>query len=129
MLLLANAIIFAVATVVIYILGLANVTKFNKWLIYFYTLLFCVLSVVIYIRVIYKYVSVILVSAFGWILCGMVYVSLPHIHNIALIFVVAAYQLIVTFISILVNLHLAKRTDKFRAIKKRFIKSKENEKV
>ncbi len=127
MLLLSNAILFAVATVIIYILGIFGVTTFNKWLVYFYVSPLCVLSVVIYVRVLCKYVSILGVSAIGWLLCGMFFLSFSNVRSIALIFVLgAAYQFIATLISILVNLHLSNLVStKFNEIKKKIRKKRE----
>lgn len=119
MLVLANVILFAVGSVAIYVLGLLNVSAFNKWLIYFYLLPLSFLSVNIYIRVLYKYVDIITLSFMGWLICGAVYVSLRNVHNMALIFVVgAAYQLIVIGIAVLINIHLPNKFTKFLRLDK-----------
>ena len=108
MLALANAIMFALATIAIYVLGIIDLTIFNKWLIYLYLTPLSVLSILIYIRIIYKYVSLLLTSLFGWLICVCVYVSLPQVVNISLIFVLgAAYQFMAIFIIIIVNLKLS----------------------
>lgn len=108
MLALSNAIMFVLGTIAIYVLGLINLTAFNKWLIYLYLTPLSVLSILIYVRVLYKHVSLLCVSLFGWLICVCVYVSLPHVLNISLIFILgAAYQFMAIFITILANLKLS----------------------
>ena len=105
MLFLANAIMFAVASLVIYILGIVNVTSFNKWLIYLYFTPLSALSITIYVRVLYKFVDLASVSAIGWLICLSLYLSLITVKNIELIFILgAAYQFVVLCIAILVNI-------------------------
>lgn len=105
MLALANAILFAVASLVIYILGIVNVEGFNKWLIYLYFTPLCFLSIVIYIRVIYKLVEPFSISALGWMVFLSIYLSLMYVENIELIFILgAAYQFVVICIAILINI-------------------------
>lgn len=105
MLILANAIMFAVASLVIYILGIVNVTSFNKWLIYLYFTPLCFLSIAIYVKVLYKFAEIISISAIGWLVCLSVYLSLLPVKNIELIFILgAAYQFVVLCIAILINI-------------------------
>ncbi len=105
MLLLANVILFCAASIAIYVMGICNVTGFNKWLLYFYTAPLVCISVVIYIRVLYKFLDPISLSLMGWLLCGCIYVSLINVHNISLIFVLGAgFQLLVICLAILLNL-------------------------
>ena len=105
MLLLANVILFCAASIAIYVMGICNVTGFNKWLLYFYTAPLVCISVVIYIRVLYKFLDPISLSLMGWLLCGCIYVSLINVHNISLIFVLGAgFQLLVIYLAILLNL-------------------------
>ncbi len=107
MLLLANAILFAVASVVIYVLGVAQVQSFNKWLMYLYITPLCMLSAFIFIRVMYKQIDIISLSLMGWLICTSVYVSFINVESIELIFVVgAAYQFIIIWVAVLVNLKL-----------------------
>lgn len=115
---LANAILFAVACITVYVLGLANIDIeiFNKWYVFLYITPLCILSVLIYIRVLYKHVSIFLISLFGWLICLSLYLSLIHIQNISLIFIVGlAYQLIVLFIAVLVNIKISTKMQKFFA--------------
>ncbi len=108
MLALANAIMLTLCTIAIYVLGLLDINVFNKWMIYLYLTPLTILSILIYIRILYNYVSLILVSLFGWLICVCVYLSLPYVVNISLIFVLgAAYQFMAIFITILVNLKLS----------------------
>lgn len=110
MLLLANAILFCAVSVAIYVIGICNVTGFNKWLLYFYATPLVCLSVVIYIRVLYSFLEPISLSLMGWLLCGCIYVSLIGVKNISLIFIIGAgYQLLVICLSILLNLKAVSR--------------------
>lgn len=105
MLLLANAILFCAVSVAIYVIGICDVTGFNKWLLYFYATPLVCLSVVIYIKVLYNFVELFSLSLMGWLVCGCLYVSLINVKNIALIFILGAgYQLIVICLAILLNL-------------------------
>lgn len=124
MLALANAIMFTLCTIAIYVLGLVNLTEFNKWMLYLYLTPFTILSILIYVRVIYKYVSLILISLFGWLICVCVYVSLIDVINISLIFVLgSAYQFMAIFITILANLKLS---NKVQSIFDKIFKKKNN---
>lgn len=110
MLMLANALMFVAGTIAIYVLGLLDITSFNKWIIYLYLTPLSVLSILIYIRVIHKYVSFLLTSLFGWLICVCVYVSLISVINISLIFVLgASYQLMAIFITILANIKISNK--------------------
>lgn len=123
MLLLANAIMFAVGSVVIYILGTANVLTFNKWLMYLYITPLSFLSIFIYIRVLYNVVEPVSLSIFGWLICVSIYVSLMQVENIKFIFLLgAAYQVLAISIAILVNLKL------FSKIKSRIKRLQQNKK-
>ena len=105
MLLLANAILFSVVSIAIYVIGICNVTGFNKWLLFFYATPLVCLGVVIYIKVLYHFVELVSLSLMGWLICACLYVSLINVHNIALIFIIGAgYQFIVICIAILLNL-------------------------
>ncbi len=126
MLMLANALLFVAGTIAIYVLGLLDITAFNKWMIYLYLTPLSVLSVLIYIRIIHKYVSFLLTSLFGWLICVCVYVSLQSVVNISLIFVLgASYQLMTIFITILANIKLSNKVQNlFDRIIKRNHKNK-----
>ena len=110
MLMLANALIFVAGTIAIYVLGLLDITSFNKWMIYLYLTPLSVLTILIYVRVLYKYVSFILTSLFGWLICVCVYLSLTNVININLIFVLgASYQVMAIFIAMLANIKLSNK--------------------
>ncbi len=109
MLIMANAILFASGIALVYILKLLNVTGFNLNLIYLYLAPFSFLSVTIYIRVIYKFVDIISLSAFGWLICLSLYLSCLSVPNMAYIFVLAGvYEVIEVCIAFLVNLKIFK---------------------
>lgn len=123
MLLLANAIVYGVATVLIFGLQYGDIGDFNKYLIYLYFAPLSFLSVTIYIRVIYKFVEIISLSAFGWSICLGIYLSLMNAPNITFIFVLGiAYELIVLFIALLLNVKLFDKSSQW--IKKLFSKRK-----
>ena len=127
MLLLANAIMFGLASIAIYVLGIVGVTAFNKWLLYLYITPLSALSVCIYIGVIHKMLEIISLSAFGWLTCISLYVSLIKVQSIVLIFVIGAgYQLIAFFVTIAVNL---KVNNKIGRMLKRLLFKKERKKV
>lgn len=110
MLLLANAILFAVGTAFVYILGFIESFAFNRWLIYLYLSPLSALSILIYIRVLYKIVDIFSLSAIGWLICLSIYLTFINAHNIDLIFLVGgAYQLIAIFMSISLNVHLSNK--------------------
>lgn len=118
---LANAILYAIAFIVIAILGLLNVTSFNKWLMLIYMTPFSALSFFIFVRVKRKIIEPISLSLFGWLIALSVYVSLPAIENNNFIFIfAAAYQVIIVFLAIAINMKLL---DKF-AVKFKELKTK-----
>ncbi len=109
MLVMANAILFASGIALVYILKLLNIRGFNLNLIYLYLAPFSFLSVTIYIRVIYKFVDIISLSAFGWLICLSLYLSCLNVPNMAYIFVLAGgYEVIEVCIALLVNLKIFK---------------------
>ncbi len=109
MLILANAILYTSGVALVYILKLLNVGG-NLNLIYLYLSPLTFLSITIYIRVIYKFVDIISLSAFGWLFCLSFYLSFLGVKNMAYIFVLAGvYQVIEVCIAFLVNLKILKR--------------------
>ena len=119
MLALANVILFSVASVIIYILSLNNVqNNFNIWLVYLYIVPLCLLSVSIYVRVVYKFVEIFTLSGMIWSICGSLYVALKsYVPNFEYTFIVgAALQFIVICITILVNAHLLNFSSKLYKI-------------
>ena len=128
MLMLSNALLFVAGTIAIYVLGLLDVTVFNKWMIYLYLTPLSILSILIYVRVVYKYVSFLLTSLFGWLTCVCVYVSLISVPNISLIFVLgASYQLMAIFITILANIKISSQVQTIFDRVLRHRKPKQNE--
>lgn len=114
MLLLANAIVYAIATVLIFSLHYVDIGDFNEYLIYLYFAPLSFLSITIFIRVLYKFVDIISLSAFGWVICLGIYLSCLHSANIAFIFALgAAYQLIVLFMALLLNVKLLDKCPKW----------------
>ncbi len=110
MLLLANAIMFTVSAMIIYILSLVGVQGFNIWLLLLYMTPFSMLSVYIFIRVLYHISDLISLSLIGWLICLSLYLSFPNIENVNLIFfVAAAYNLISFCISTLINVKVYKK--------------------
>ncbi len=107
MLILANAILYALGTSLIYAINLANIDGFNIWLIYLYLSPLSFLSINIYIRVLYKYVDIISLSLFGWLICLSVYLSLFHIPEMSFIFALGgAYEIIAICIALLINIKI-----------------------
>lgn len=108
---MANAILYTCICIAILVLSLCQVTSFNKWLLFLYSTPLTCLSVFVFIRCIYKRIDIFSLSLFGWLLALCIFVSLMNIKNIAMVFVVAgAYQILIIFISLAINLKLI---DKF----------------
>ncbi len=124
MLLLANAILFSVACIIILALSLSGVTCFNKWLLLLFIQPLDCLSVFIFIRCIYKRIDPVSLSLFGWFIVLSLYLSLLYIAQIEMIFIVgAAYQFLVICLTLIINLKLI---DKFA---KSFKQLKEKRKI
>ena len=81
----------------------------------------------VFIRCIYKRVDLISVSLLGWMLATCVYVSLPTVQNISMVFVVAgAYQVLIIFVALAINLKLIdKFAASFKHLKEKYINKKE----
>lgn len=126
-LLMANAVLYMLACVAILVLGLCNITCFNKWLLLLYATPLSCISVFVFIRCIYKRLDPISVSLMGWLLAASVYVSLPHVNNISMVFIVAgAYQILIIFITLVVNLKLIdKFANSFKQLKEKYLNKKE----
>ncbi len=124
MLLLANAILFSVACIIILALSLSGVTCFNKWLLLLFIQPLDCLSVFIFIRCIYKRIDPVSLSLFGWFIVLSLYLSLLYIAQIEIIFIIgAAYQFLVICLTLIINLKLI---DKFA---KSFKQLKEKRKI
>ncbi len=130
MLLLANAILFCVVSAIIYVLGYFDLNGFNRWLLYLYALPLNLLSVLIYVGVLYKFVEFICLSAIGWVVCVSVFVSLIETNNIAFIFLVGAgYQFIAICFTLLLNLKFINKVMTKYKKKKILNKSETNKSV
>lgn len=115
MLLLANAILYASGTLLIYILKLVGVKDFPLYMIYLYLSPLSFLSITIYIRVIYNIVEIFSMSAFNWLICTSFYLSFINTPNMAFIFVMGGgVEIIEICISLLVNIKL--KNDKKKAL-------------
>lgn len=126
-LLMANAALYMLACVAILVLGLCDITCFNKWLLLLYATPLSCISVFVFIRCIYKRLDPISVSLMGWLLAASVYISLPHVNNISMVFIVAgAYQILIIFIALVVNLKLVdKFANSFKHLKEKYLNKKE----
>lgn len=127
---MANAILYTLICVAILVLGLCKITSFNKWLLFLYSTPLSCISVFVFIRCIYKRIDIVSLSLFGWLLALCVYVSLSWIENIIMVFVVAgAYQILIIFITLVVNLKLIdKFAVSFKQLKEKYNKKKVVEK-
>lgn len=104
MLLLVVSIIILCSCVVFYILKSLNVTNFHIYYVFIYSLPLIDLSVFIFLCCVRKKVDIITLSLFGWLLTICLHISLLKFENIAYIYIVAAgYQLLVIFLSFLIN--------------------------
>lgn len=123
----ANAALYTIMSIAILILGLCQVQVFNKWLLLLYATPLTCISVFVFIRCIYKRVDLISVSLLGWMLATCVYVSLPTVQNISMVFVVAgAYQVLIIFVALAINLKLIdKFAASFKHLKEKYINKKE----
>lgn len=111
MLLLANAILYAGGTLLIYILKLVGIQNFPLYYIYLYISPLTFLSITIYIRVLYNYVEIFSMSAFNWLICLSFYLSFIKASNMAFIFVMGGgVEIVEICIALLVNIKL--RNDK-----------------
>lgn len=126
LLLMANAALYTIMCIAILVLGLCQVTTFNKWLLLLYATPFSCISVFIFIRCIYKRLELISVSLLGWLVATCVYVSLPTVNNISIVFVVAgAYQILIIFMALAINLKLIdKFANSFKHLKEKYINKK-----
>lgn len=108
---MANAALYTIMCIAILVLGLCQVQTFNKWLLLLYATPLTCTSVFVFIRCIYKRLDLISVSLLGWMIATCVYVSLPSVNNISMVFIVAgAYQVLIIFMALAINLKLI---DKF----------------
>ncbi len=111
MLLLANAILYASGTLLIYILKLVGVKNFPLYFIYLYLSPLSFLSITIYIRVIYNVVEILSMSALNWLVCLSFYLSFINAPHMNFIFVMGGgVEIIEICIALLVNIKL--RNDK-----------------
>lgn len=123
---MANAILYTLICVAILVLGLCQITCFNKWILFLYATPLSCLSVFVFIRCLYKRIDIVSLSLFGWLLALCVYISLFWVKNIVMVFVVAgAYQILIIFITLVVNLKLIdKFAINFKQLKEKYSKKK-----
>ncbi len=123
-LLMTEAILLVGGFIAVIVLGLLDVTAFNKWLILLYTLPAMCLAVFIFIIVIKKRVNIISLSLFGWLLTLCFYLSFIDVKNIHLIFfLMAAIQLLIICVMLIINLSIIER------LKNKFLKKQNDEKT
>lgn len=123
-LLMTEAILLVGGFIAVIVLGLLDVTAFNKWLILLYILPAMCLAVFIFIIVIKKRVNIISLSLFGWLLTLCFYLSFIDVKNIHLIFfLMAAIQLLIICVMLIINLSIIER------LKNKFLKKQNNEKT
>ncbi len=107
MLLLANAIMYAIGTLLIYILKLVGISNFNFLLIYLYLSPATCLSITIYVRILYNIVDLISLTFFGLLFCLCFYFSFIHARHMAFIFVLyGVYEIVQVCIALLINIKL-----------------------
>lgn len=121
-LLMAEAIILVGGFIAIIVLGLLDVTSFNKWMILLYILPAMCLAVFIFILCVKKRANVLSLSLFGWLLTLCFYLSFKDVKNIYLIFfLMAAIQLLIICVMLLINLNI------IRHIKNKLLKKSVND--
>ena len=107
MLLLANAILYASGTLLIYILKLVGIRDFPLYYIYLYLSPLSFLSITIYVRVLYNFVEIFSMSAFNWLVCLSFYLSFINASHMGFIFVMGGgVEIIEICIFLLVNIKL-----------------------
>lgn len=117
-LLLAEAIVFVLGVIAVIVLGLLDITSFNKWIILLYISPLMCLMVFIFIAWVKKRTDIISLSLFGWLLSLCFYVSFIHVKNIYLVFVLmAAIQVLIIIAMLLINFNI------IRKIKNKFTKN------
>lgn len=123
-LLMAEAILLVGGFIAVIVLGLLDVTSFNKWIILLYVTPAMSLAVFIFIVIVKKRVSIICLSLSGWLLTLCFYVSFIDVKNIYLIFyLMGAVQLLIICVMLLINFNI------IRHIKNKFIKKPKNTKT
>ncbi len=123
-LLMAEATLIVLGFIAVIVLGLLDVTAFNKWIILLYITPAMALGVFVFIICVKKRVDVISMSLFGWLLTLCFYVSFIEVKNIYLIFfLMAAVQLLIICIMLLINLNI------IRHIKNKLLRKENIEKT
>lgn len=113
LLLLSNAILYSVAVVLVYALKMAKIQSFNIFLIFLYFAPLSFLSLYIFIRVVKKFVDIVTLSCFGWLICLSIFLTFMNIPNMAWIFALGgAYQILVICISLLINIKILNKKPK-----------------
>ncbi len=109
-LLMTEAIILVMAFIAIVVLGFADVTSFNKWLLLLYILPAMSLAVFIFIICVKKRVDIISLSLFGWLLSLCFFVTFRSAKNVHLIFLLmAAIQFLIICIMLIINFNIIRR--------------------
>lgn len=109
-LLFANAILLIITFIAIYVLAMCEVTRFNKWLLLAYVSPLMALSVLIFIRCVFKFVDFISMSLMNWLTALSVFLTAPRVHNIGYIFLLAlAVQILIISVVLLVNFRLVEK--------------------
>ncbi len=118
MLVMANAILYTFGAALVYVLKLVGVTNFNLSLIYLYLSPLSFLSIVIFVRVLYKFVDLFSISAIVWLFCLSMRLTFLDVPHMAFIFVVGGiFEVIIICIALLVNLKIFKRGKKTQTTK------------
>lgn len=109
-LLMTEAILLVMAFIAIVVLGFADVTSFNKWLLLLYILPAMSLAVFIFIICVKKRVDIISLSLFGWLLSLCFFVTFRSAKNVHLIFLLmAAIQFLIICIMLIINFNIIRR--------------------
>lgn len=109
-LLMTEAIILVMAFIAIVVLGFADVTSFNKWLLLLYILPAMSLAVFIFIICVKKRVDIISLSLFGWLLSLCFFVTFRSAKNVHLIFLLmATIQFLIICIMLIINFNIIRR--------------------
>lgn len=123
-LLMTEAILLVGGFIAVIVLGILDVTSFNKWLILLYVLPAMALAVFVFIICVKKRVDIISLSVFGWLLTLCFYFSFINVKNIRLIFLLMlAIQLLIVCIMLIINFNI------IRHIKNKLIRKQNDEKT
>lgn len=127
MLLMANAILILLASILFFTFKLKNINIFPLGYIYIYILPLIDLSIFIFVCCTKKCIDVLTSSLFGWLVTLCFYITFKSVENIGYIFIITiGWQILIPIIAMLINsgkiIYINKRIiekfEKFKSQKK-----------